>query len=140
MDYEQFKVESDKVFAVLGDKDLPVTLADDIARLKDLAATVEDPQDRWDAEGDIVSIEGILQAGEGADEEPWSDAMNQAVQAHARATDDSGTPAERIARARAGITAISRIADTAPANEQAAIVEMNESLLMLAEALEPDAR
>jgi hypothetical protein len=139
MDYAQFKVESDKVWDVLGADVLPPTLADDIARLKELAASIEDPQERWRAEGTIESIEGVLREGEGADEPPWSEAMTKAVQAHAAATDDSGTVAERIARARAGIEVISRIADAAPEHEQHAIAEMNGSLLMLAEALEPDA-
>ncbi|GAA1675435.1 hypothetical protein GCM10009745_18180 [Kribbella yunnanensis] len=139
MDYEQFRVESDKVLEVLGDTTLPATLPDDIARLKELAATIDDPKDRWDADGDIENIEAIIRAGEGADEPPWSEAMNEAVRAHAAATDDSGTVAERIARAYAGIEAIGRIADRAPEHERHAISEMNGSLLMLAEALEPDA-
>ncbi|MFC9687371.1 hypothetical protein ACFTSF_02440 [Kribbella sp. NPDC056951] len=138
MDYAQFRVESDKVWDVLDAKVLPPTLQDDIARLKELAATIEDPKERWRAEGRIESIEGILREGEAGNQKPWSDAMNKAIQVHSAATDDSGTPAERIARAEAGMEAIGRIADSAPEDEQYAIIELNESLLMLAEALKPD--
>lgn len=139
MDYEQFRVESDKILDVLGDKTLPATLAGDIARLKELAATIDDPKDRWDADGDIENIEAIIRAGEGADEPPWSAAMNEAVRVHSAATDDTGSNAERIARINAAMVEIGRIADSAPPEERHAIAEMNGSLLMLAEALEPDA-
>ncbi|MET7281968.1 hypothetical protein ABZS29_27295 [Kribbella sp. NPDC005582] len=139
MDYEQFRVESDKVLDVLGDKTLPATLPADIARLKELAATIDDPKDRWDADGDIENIEAIIRAGEGADEPPWSDAMNEAVRVHLGATDDSGTNAERIARITAAMAEIGRIADTAPESEKYAIVEMNGSLAMLRSSLKLNA-
>ena len=136
MDYEQFKVESEKVWDVLDAKVLPPTLRDDIARLKELAASLEDPKQRWRAEGDIESIEAVLGEGEAGTEEPWSDAMNQAVQVHSAATDDSGTKAERIARLDAAMDEIGRIADSASEDEQHAISEMNGSLYMLKESLE----
>ncbi len=139
MDYERFRVESDKVLEVLGDKTLPATLPDDIARLKELAATIDDPKDRWDADGDIENIEAIIRAGEGADEPPWSDAMNEAVRVHSAATDDAGTKAERIARITSAMAEIGRIADSAPPAEQHAITEMNGSLFMLRESLERSA-
>ncbi|MFI5732613.1 hypothetical protein ACIA49_21015 [Kribbella sp. NPDC051587] len=140
MDYEQFKVESEKVWDVLDEKVLPPTLPDDIARLKELAATIEDPKERWRAEGRIESIEGILREGEQGKQEPWSDAMNEAIRVHLEATtDESGTVAERVARLDAAMVAIGRIADTAPPDEAYAIVEMNESLHMLMTALDPDA-
>ncbi|MFF1822243.1 hypothetical protein ACFVWG_33365 [Kribbella sp. NPDC058245] len=139
MDYAQFKVESEKVWDVLDAKVLPPTLQDDIARLKELAASLEDPRQRWRAEGTILSIEGVIREGEAAKEEPWSDAMNEAVQVHSAASDDSGTKAERIARITAAMAEIGRIADSAPSDEQYAIVEMNGSLAMLRSSLEPDA-
>ncbi|MFB6719776.1 hypothetical protein ACFCV3_06430 [Kribbella sp. NPDC056345] len=140
MDYEQFRAERDKVWALLHEATLPPSLPSDIARLKELAATIDDPADRRDADNMVASIESIVQESHSArDEEPWSDAMNEAIRVHLEASDDSGTPAERIARAHAGIEAIGRIADTAPERERNAIIELNGSLLMLAEALEPDA-
>ncbi|GAB3939701.1 hypothetical protein GCM10029976_056340 [Kribbella albertanoniae] len=140
MDYEQFRVEHDKVWALLGEATLPQSLPNDIARLKEMAAAINDPADRRDADNMVAMIESIVDESLSAkDEEPWSDAMNEAIRVHLEASDDSGTPAERIARARAGIQAIGRIADRAPEHERNAIIEMNGSLLMLAEALEPDA-
>src|SRR5690349_8189293 len=136
MDYEQFKVESEKVWDVLDAKVLPPTLPDDIARLKELAASIEDAKERWRAEGTIESIEGVLREGEASGQQPWSDAMNQAVRVHSAATDDAGTNAERIARITAAMAEIGRIADSAPADEQHAITEMNGSLFMLRESLE----
>jgi hypothetical protein len=44
-----------------------------------------------------------------------------------------------VARARAGMDEIARIAETADPAERTAILDMTESLAMLIDALEPDA-
>lgn len=136
MDYDQFRAEYDPVFDVLDAERLPDWLPAAIKRLKDLAATIEDPSDRRSAENDIAGIEGVL--AEASDGPPISPAMMAAIRIHTEAGASNGTPAERIARAEAGMAEIARIADNAPRTEQASILELNESLYMLILALEPD--
>jgi hypothetical protein len=145
MDYEQFKTEYRTVFDAI-DGDRPsADFAPDVARLKALAATIEDPADRRSAENRIATIEDVLSYGEGP---PMSPAMVQAVRVHAAASAAGGTPQERIARAEAGMAEIGRIAEAGMAeigriaeaagpSEEAAIMNLNESLYMLSTALPP---
>ncbi|GAB2665497.1 hypothetical protein [Kribbella swartbergensis] len=138
MDYDQFRAEYDVVFDVLDDEVLPDWLPGAIARLKELAAAIDDPADRRSAENDIAAAEGVL--AEGAEGPPVSAAMMEAIRVHTAAGANGGTPAERIARAEAGMAEIGRIADTAPPSEQAAILDLNESLYMLVLSLRTDSR
>jgi hypothetical protein len=138
MDYDQFRAEYDPVFDVLDDETLPDWLPAAIARLKQLAATIDDLADRRSAENDIAAVEGIL--AEESEGRPISPAMMEAIRIHGEAGAGHGTPAERIARAEAGMAAIGRIADSLPRSEQAPILELNESLYMLIMSLEPDRR
>ncbi len=138
MDYDQFRTEYDPVFDVLDAETLPDWLPAAVTRLKDLAVSIEDPADRRSAENDIADIEGIL--SEAADGPPISPAMMEAIRIHSAAGVGDGTPAERIARAEAGMAEINRIAESVPRTEQAPILELNESLYMLILALEPDSR
>jgi hypothetical protein len=64
--------------------------------------------------------------------------MMEAIRIHTQAGASDGTPAERIARAEAGMAAIGRIAETAPPAEQASILDLNESLYMSILALHPE--
>jgi hypothetical protein len=133
MDYEQFKAEYKTVFDTL-DSDKPsADFAPDVVRLKDQAATIENPMDRRSAENLIADLEGIL-AEEGA---PTSPAMMEAIRVHAAASAAGGTPQERIARAETGMAEIGRIAEAAGPAEEASIMNLNESLYMLSTALQP---
>ncbi|TCN39347.1 hypothetical protein EV644_107319 [Kribbella orskensis] len=135
MDYEQFKAEYKQVFDAI-DGDRPsADFAPDVARLKALAATIEDPANRRSAENRIATIEDVLSYGDGP---PLSPAMAQAIRVHAAASAAGGTPQERIARAEAGMAEIGRIAEAAGPGEEASIMNMNESLYMLVLALEPE--
>jgi hypothetical protein len=138
MDYGRFRAEYDPVFDMLDAEKLPAWLPGAVTHLKELAATIDDPAARRSAENDIADLEGVL--SESADGPPISPAMMQAIRIHSEANANHGTPADRIARAEAGMAEISRIADAAPRAEQAAILDLNESLYMLILALEPDRR
>lgn len=137
VDYEAFRAEYKPVFDVLDAKTLPDWLPAAIARLKELAASIEDPGDRRTAENQIASIEDILD--EEMDGPPISEAMMEAIRVHSAAGASHGTPAERIARAEAGMAAIGRIAEANP-SEEASIMNLNESLYMLVLSLQPPAR
>ncbi|MFC5267419.1 hypothetical protein ACFPJ1_35340 [Kribbella qitaiheensis] len=63
--------------------------------------------------------------------------MMEAIRVHAAARAAGGTPQERIARAEAGMAEIGRIAEAAGPSEEAAIMNLNESLYMLSTALQP---
>lgn len=134
MDYEQFDTEYQTVFDALDGDKPSADFAPDVARLKELAATLESPMDRRSAENRIADLESILaETGE-----PTSPAMLEAIRVHSAATAADGTPAERIARAEAAMAEIGRIAEAAGPGEEAAIMNMNESLYKLVLALEPD--
>lgn len=68
-----------------------------------------------------------------------SDAMAEAVRVHARARYDQGSADERIDGIRTAIAEIGRIAQSTRAAEQGAILDLNESLYMLIDALEQTA-
>jgi hypothetical protein len=132
MNFEQFEADYQRVFDSV-ESQPAAHFAPEIARLKALAADLEDVRERTEAENLIADLEGVLEY----DAEPLSPAMAEAVRAHAIADAATGTPAERIARLEAGMEEIARIAATAEPAEQAAILEMNESLYLLIASFEP---
>lgn len=131
MDYDQFDVQYGHVLDAARVLDAS-TLAGQLDKLREMAATIEDPADRHAAELLLASLEDAL----GNTRPELSEAMARAVRVHARARDEEGTAAERIDRARAGIAEIGRIAAAAEPAEQGAILDLNESLQLLVEALE----
>ncbi|MEV8377031.1 hypothetical protein AB0P21_30095 [Kribbella sp. NPDC056861] len=133
MDYDQFNAKYRQIFDSV-ESQPSAYFAPDIARLKLLAAELEDVHERTEAENLIADLEGVLEY----EAEPLSPAMVEAVRAHARADAATGTPAERIARLEAGMAEIARIAATAEPAEQASILEMNDSLHMLIGAVRSD--
>ncbi|MEU4390623.1 hypothetical protein [Kribbella sp. NPDC023855] len=135
MTYEEFEAEYQRVFASV-ESQPAAQFAPDVARLKGLAASLENVRERTEAENLIADLEGVLEY----DDEPLSPAMAEAIRVHARADSAYGTPAERIAQLEAGMAEIARIAEAAEPAEQASILEMNESLYMLITSLEPEAR
>ncbi|WP_427886671.1 hypothetical protein ACQHIV_28190 [Kribbella sp. GL6] len=133
--YQAFRAEYQRVFDVLDSQTLPDWLPAAIARLKELAADIEDPTDRRTAQNQIASIEDILD--EELDGPPTSSAMMEAIRVHSRAGRGEGTPAERIARAEAGMAVIGEIAEANP-SEEASILDLNEPLYMLILSLRSD--
>jgi hypothetical protein len=136
MDYEQFDAEYRRVLEAAGAGENSAALAAEIVRLRALAGTLADAADRRDAGDRITTIEDVLSY----DSESLSAAMGEAIRVLGVAGADEGTPAERVRRARAGMDEIARISAGADRDEQAAILEMNESLAMLIDALESDSR
>lgn len=135
MDYDEFKAEYRKVWDALDGNRPAADFAPDLARLKTLASTIENPVERRSADNDVADLEGVL----AEDDEPTSPAMTEAIRAHGAASVGGGTPAERIARAEAGMAEIARISEAAEPADSEAILELNESLYMLIMALAPDA-
>jgi len=131
MDYDQFDTEYGKLVDVARSLS-PANLAVEVERLRTLARTVEPPSDQEAAQLLMTSLDRALSI---TVPEP-SDAMRAAAAIHTRARTTDGTLEERIAHLNAGIDEIARIATTADPSEQGVILDLNESLSMLAESLE----
>lgn len=132
VDYDQFDAEYGRVLSAAPTLDA-ASAADEVSRLRELAATIDEPADRAAAGLLLASLEDALSTST----PQLSPAMAAAVRVHARAGSQDGTVAERIERARAGMAEIGRIAATAETAEQGAILDLNESLSMLVDALSP---
>jgi hypothetical protein len=135
MDYEEFQADYDRVLDTSDQVPLPELRAS-IERLRGLAQTFTDPDERFSAENRVATLEGIYAYGVEDEQDPVSPAMSQAERVSSRAASNEGTTAERIARLRAGMDEIGRIADAADPAEKGAILDLNESLYMLRTALE----
>jgi hypothetical protein len=135
MDYEEFQADYDRVLDTSDKVPLP-ELAASIERLKALAETLSDPDQRFSAGNSIASLEDIYADGVEDEQNPISAAMTAASRVQSLAAANDGTLAERIARLAAGMEEIGRIADTADPSEKGAILDYNESLYMLMTALE----
>jgi HEAT repeat protein len=134
MTYEEFEADFQRVHEAAGDGLSTPALQAEILRLRQLAETIEDPRQRENAGYDIAMLDDLV----AHDDDPAPSAlMVEASGVYRRATAMDGTPAERIARAEAGIEEIERIADRAVGNEQASIAGLNETLSMLIMSFEP---
>jgi hypothetical protein len=133
MDLEEFRAQYSPVLDAAADGSMDdATIASEIIRLRALAETIADPAGRKRAGNLIASIEDVLSYSDA----PLSDAMTEAIRVHLRAGADGGTPAERIARAEAGMDEIARISESVDdRSESDAILEMNESLAKLIDAI-----
>jgi hypothetical protein len=136
MDHEQFDAEYRRVLEAAGAGEDSATLAAEVVRLRALAGTLTDAADRRDAGDRIATIEDVLSY----DSQSLSAAMGEAIRVLGVAGADGGTRAERVQRAKAGMDEIARLSAGADRAEQAAILELNESLAMLIDALESDSR
>jgi hypothetical protein len=132
MDYADFETEYQKVVHLLrGDRaGLPAA----INRLRQLATTIEDEDDREEAGWDIVALEDSIEKGKREPEEPPSEVILQARRIYAEANRDGGTVAERLARAEEGVRALERLEVATPEEEQA-IGALEHTLMMLIGAL-----
>ena len=104
--------EFDTVYGSLLDEAATVDdagLSAGLSRLRMLQAELVDPAEREQAAASIATFEEIA----GQPREAVSPAMAQALDALARAGQEGGTGAERVARARAGMDQIAAIAATA---------------------------
>ena len=124
MEYAEFDAERRRIVSTWGQTD-PAELAAAVERLRGLAETVEGDRDRDKAQRYLSSLDRLL-AEAGA---PESDVVRRAGDVLLQASRPDGTPAERRARAEAGMQQIAQIAAEAPTvGERDAALEMNESL------------
>jgi hypothetical protein len=131
MDYDGFDAEYGRVLAAARSLE-PASLAVEVERLRALVESVQPAADQDAARLLMNSLEDAL----GAEQPPLSDAMSAAFRVHREARTAQGSTPERVERLRAGIAEIGRIADTADPAEQGRILDLNESLSMLMEALQ----
>lgn len=124
VEYAEFDAEHRRIVRSWSSTD-PVERAAAIERLRGLAETVEGDRDRDRARRFLKPLDRL--AAQAAT--PESDVVRRAGDVLLLASRPDGTPAERRARAEAGIQEIGRIADAAPTvGERDAALEMNESL------------
>lgn len=136
--YEEFDDAYGRVLAAAGTLD-DTALADELSRLRALRLELVDPADRERAAADIATLEDI--AAIPAD--TLSPARRRALEVYSAAGSETGTPSDRLLRVRAGIAEIVAIAETAAPDERAAILDLTESLSLLADSLaqtRPDRR
>ncbi|HEY3003304.1 MAG TPA: hypothetical protein VGJ44_13230 [Kribbellaceae bacterium] len=135
MAYDEFRREYDAVHQAVLTARLDLSgLRGEIARLDGLTTSL-DAADRERALGDLEQLRELLAAAHTSPPDV-SPAQAEAMSAAARASDPSGTVAERLARIEAGIAEIQRIATgvTDPA-ERIVVAQQAEQLTMLASAL-----
>lgn len=135
MEYADFEAEYQQVVLMLrGDRSgLPTA----IARLKDLATTIEDDDDREEAGWDIVALEDAIEKEQ--DEQPPSDLVRQARRIYAAAARREGTTADRLARAERGVQALTELSG-ADRDEEQAISSMSHSLDMMIDGIRTEMR
>jgi hypothetical protein len=106
----------------------PDELAAAVDRLREQAATVDGDADRAKAIRYLTTLDNLVLEAR----TPESIPLRQASDVMMRASRPEGTPAERRARAEAGMAEIARIAYAAPtAGERDAALEMNETLVQI---------
>jgi hypothetical protein len=134
MKYAEFEAEYQQVVQMLrGDRSgLPAA----IDRLRELATTIEDEDDREEAGWDIVALEDSIEKSK--DDVPPTEAIKQARAVYAEAVRDEGTVAERLARAEEGARQLTRMSATP--DEEQAIGALSHTLDMLIGALRLDVR
>jgi hypothetical protein len=107
-----------------------------IERLRVLAASIEDEDDRAEAGWDVVALEDAIEKGK--DEAPPTEIIMRARAAYSEAVRDDGTMAERLARAEEGMRALERLSPGATPDEKAAIGDYEHTLHMHIGALRLD--
>ena len=124
VEYAEFDAEHRRIVRSWSSTD-PAERAAGVERLRGLAETVEGDKQRDKARRYLKSLDRLV--AEVAT--PESDFVRRAGDVLLRASRPEGTPAERRARAEAGMLQIAQIADAAPTiGERDAALEMNESL------------
>lgn len=136
MEYAEFEAEYKRVSDLLMNGRRDQIQPADIARLRALAAQIDDEDDREDA---YLQVSVVESAAARAPAEPPSEIIVQAREVYAEASRDDGTDAERLVRVEEGIQALMRI-ETATPEEEGAIGSMEHVLRMLAGALRHDSQ
>ena len=132
MEYAEFEAEYKRVSDLLMNGRRDEIQPADIARLRALAAQIDDEDDRGDAFLEISGTEWILAQDPG---EPPSEIVMQAREVYAEAVRDDGTIAERLARAEEGMRALERLSPGANEDEKVAIGDYEHTLHMQIGAL-----
>ncbi|GAA1109991.1 hypothetical protein GCM10009630_03770 [Kribbella jejuensis] len=131
MDFPSFDAE----YGALLDRGLsmqPIAFAVEVDRLRRLAGQVEPTASQERAHHLVAKLDKVLDNHQ----KSVSETVRAALHVHRRARNAKGTLPERIATIRAGIAEIGQIADSAAVEERTGILQLNESLAMLAESLE----
>ena len=131
MRYGEFLARYRRAYDAWGVGDLDtVGATEEIGRLRELVPSIEEPDRHAFAEGQLAQWSRQLSPD-------TQDRIARAGSILAEAGDETGTAAERLARARAGRSAIIELAgQAADENERAVILAMNEPLTLVITALE----
>jgi hypothetical protein len=136
VEYNDYQAERRRIIAAWGAEITdPEQLAAEVDRLRELAATVDGDELRAKAIRYLKSMDTLVAEAR----TPESEVVRRAGDILLLASQPHGTPAERRARALAGMQEIGRIADSAPTvGERDAALEMNESLNEIVELIDLD--
>ncbi|NIK62187.1 hypothetical protein [Kribbella shirazensis] len=136
MDYGEFDAARRRIVRAWGTEITdPEVLAEAVERLREQAETVEGEADRAKAIRYLKTMDDLVVEAR----TPESAPIRQASDVMMRASSPEGTPAERRARARAGMEEIARIAYAAPTTgERDAALEMNETLASIIEMIDAE--
>ncbi|MEV6413201.1 hypothetical protein [Kribbella sp. NPDC051718] len=136
MEYDEYQAERRRIIAAWGTEITdPEQLAVAVARLRELASTVDGAEQRARAIRYLKSMDDLVAEAR----RPDSETVGRAWDVMLRASGPDGTPAERRARAEEGMREIARIADTAPTlAEKLAALNLNEPLAEIVHAVDPD--
>ena len=134
MEYGEFDAERRRIIRAWGHEITdPDQLAAAVNWLREQAATVPDETDRAKAIRYLKTLDDLVVEAR----TPESETVRRAADVLLLASQPGGTPAERRARAEAGIAEITRIAAAAPTiAERDAALEMNESLAETIEVID----
>lgn len=134
MEYAEFDTERRRIIRAWGDEITdPEQLAAAVRALHEQASTISGAADQDRVRRYLSTLDDLV--AESA--EPESASVRQASDVLLKASAPEGTPAERRARAEAGLTEIARIAAAAPTvGERDAVLEMNETLQTIATAVD----
>jgi hypothetical protein len=136
VEYDDYQAERARILAAWGTEITdPEELAAAVDRLRRLAVTVEGDELRAKAIRYLTSLETLVAEARS----PASETIDRAWDVMQRASAPDGTPAERRARALAGMQEIGRIADSAAtAGERDAALELNGSLNEIVDLIDLD--
>lgn len=136
MEYDDYQAERARILAAWGTEITdPEQLAAAVDRLRRLAVTVEGDELRAKAVRYLKSLDTLVAEAR----TPASETIDRAWEVMQRASVPDGTPAERRARALAGMQEIGRIADNAAtAGERDAALELNGSLNEIVDLIDLD--
>lgn len=135
MDYEEVSAEVRRLSHELRDA-VPAQIGAEQARLRELAATIEDDVSRRSALARVSALPRLIGGPRPGSSPQYDEATNLAGRAHGLV----GTPQERIAEATRLRHRIAELAAQAPVAESGAILRMNGSITRLIADLEASGR